>query len=98
MEAGCKNFMFMKEIIPQKDVVWTTLGIGREEFPMATMSILNGGHIRVGFEDNVFLSRGVLAKSNAELVEKAVRLARELGREIATPEEVRQMLHIKKKP
>ena len=65
---------------------------------MATMSILNGGHVRVGFEDNVFLSRGVLAKSNAELVEKAVRLARELGREIATPEEVRQMLNLKKKP
>jgi 3-keto-5-aminohexanoate cleavage enzyme len=59
---------------------------------------LNGGHIRVGFEDNVFLSRGVLAKSNAELVEKAVRLARELGREIAAPEEVRQMLNLKKKP
>jgi 3-keto-5-aminohexanoate cleavage enzyme len=97
MEAGCKNFMFMKEIIPQKDVIWTTLGIGREEFPMATMSILNGGHVRVGFEDNVYLSRGVLAKSNAELVEKAVRLARELGREIATPGEVRKMLNLKKK-
>lgn len=95
MEASCKNFMFMKEIIPQKDVVWTTLGIGREEFPMAVMSILNGGHVRVGFEDNVYLSRGVLAKSNAELVEKAVRLARELGRDIARPEEVRKMLHIK---
>ena len=98
MEASCKNFMFMKEIIPQKDVVWTTLGIGREEFPMAVMSILNGGHVRVGFEDNVYLSRGVLAKSNAELVEKAVRLARELGRDIATPEEVRKVLNIKKKP
>ena len=97
MSANCKNFMFMKEIIPQKDVVWTTLGIGREEFPMAVMSILNGGHIRVGFEDNVYLARGVLARSNAELVEKAVRLAREIGREIATPEEVRAFLHIKKK-
>jgi len=97
MSANCKNFMFMKEIIPQKDVVWTTLGIGREEFPMAIMSILNGGHIRVGFEDNVYLSRGVLAKSNAELVEKAVRLAKEIGREIATPEEVRALLNIKKK-
>ena len=98
MEASCKNFMFMKEILPQKDVVWTTLGIGREEFPMAVMSILNGGHVRVGFEDNVYLSRGVLAKSNADLVEKAVRLARELGRDIATPEEVRKVLNIKKKP
>ncbi len=96
MEASCKNFLFMKELLPEKDVVWTTLGVGREEFPMATMSILNGGHVRVGFEDNVYLSRGVLAKSNAELVEKAVRLARELGREIATPGEVRKMLNIKK--
>jgi 3-keto-5-aminohexanoate cleavage enzyme len=51
----------------------------------------------VGFEDNVHLSRGVLAKSNAELVEKVVRLARELGREIAQPDEVRQMLGIQKK-
>jgi 3-keto-5-aminohexanoate cleavage enzyme len=98
MGADCKNFLFMKEIIPEKDVVWTTLGVGREEFPMAVMSILNGGHVRVGFEDNVYLSRGVLAKSNAELVEKAVRLARELGRDIATPEEVRKMLNIQKRP
>jgi len=97
MSASCKNFMFMKEIIPGKDVIWTTLGIGREEFPMAVMSILNGGHVRVGFEDNVYLSRGVLAKSNAELVEKAVRLARELGGEIASPEEARQLLNIKKR-
>jgi 3-keto-5-aminohexanoate cleavage enzyme len=98
MGADCKNFLFMKEIIPEKDVVWTTLGVGREEFPMAVMSILNGAHVRVGFEDNVYLSRGVLAKSNAELVEKAVRLARELGRDIATPEEVRKMLNIQKRP
>ena len=64
---------------------------------MVTLSILSGGHARVGFEDNVYLSRGVLAKSNAELVEKVVRLARELGRDIAQPDEVRQMLGIKKK-
>ncbi len=98
MSASPKHFMFMKEILPQKDdVVWTTLGIGREEFPMAIMSLLNGGHVRVGFEDNVYLSRGVLAKSNAELVEKAVRLAREIGREIASPDEVRALLQVKKK-
>ncbi|HSR10977.1 MAG TPA: 3-keto-5-aminohexanoate cleavage protein [Thermodesulfobacteriota bacterium] len=97
MSAGCKHFMFMKEILPEKDVVWTTLGIGREEFPMAIMSLLNGGHVRVGFEDNVYLSRGVLAKSNGELVEKAVRLAREIGRDIMTPDEVRKLLRIPKK-
>jgi 3-keto-5-aminohexanoate cleavage enzyme len=97
MDAGMRQFMFMKDLLPTKDVIWTTLGIGRHEFPMVTLSILNGGHARVGFEDNVYLSRGVLAKSNAELVEKVVRLARELGRDIAQPDEVRQMLGIKKK-
>ncbi len=56
-----------------------------------------GGHARVGFEDNVFLSKGVLAKSNAELVEKAVRLAAEFGREIAAPEETRKVLGIANK-
>jgi 3-keto-5-aminohexanoate cleavage enzyme len=65
---------------------------------MAIMSLLNGGHVRVGFEDNVYLSRGVLAKSNAELVEKAARLAGEIGREIANPDEVRALLNLKKKP
>jgi 3-keto-5-aminohexanoate cleavage enzyme len=53
-----------------------------------------GGHVRVGFEDNIYLSKGVPAKSNAELVEKVVRIARELGREIATPAEAREILHL----
>ena len=56
------------------------------------MSIIDGGHVRVGFEDNVYLSKGVMANSNAELVEKVVRLAKELGREIATPAEAREIL------
>jgi 3-keto-5-aminohexanoate cleavage enzyme len=53
-----------------------------------------GGHVRVGFEDNIYISKGVKARSNAELVEKIVRLARELGREIATPNDVRRILHL----
>jgi 3-keto-5-aminohexanoate cleavage enzyme len=56
--------------------------------------MINGGHVRVGFEDNVYLARGVLAKSNAELVAKAVRLAKDLGREIAEPEDARRILQI----
>jgi 3-keto-5-aminohexanoate cleavage enzyme len=92
MEASCKNFIFMQESLPSKDVVWTAFGVGRHCYPLAAMSIINGGHVRVGFEDNVYLSKGVLAKSNAELVEKAVRLARELGREIARPEDARKIL------
>jgi 3-keto-5-aminohexanoate cleavage enzyme len=51
-----------------------------------------GGHVRVGFEDNIYIERGVLAKSNGELVEKVVRIAKELGREIATPNEAREIL------
>jgi len=54
-----------------------------------------GGNVRVGLEDNIYLSKGVLAKSNAELVEKVVRIARELGREIATPTDTRKILDIK---
>lgn len=86
-----RDLVFMKESIPQGST-WTVAGVGRYEFPMAVMGILMGGHVRVGFEDNVYLSKGVLAKSNAELVEKVVRLAKEFGREIATPDEAREIL------
>ena len=71
---------------------FTVSGIGRSEFQMAAMAIVMGGHVRVGFEDNVYIEKGVLAKSNGELVEKVVRIAKELGREIATPAEARQIL------
>ena len=53
-----------------------------------------GGNIRVGFEDNVYYSPGILAVSNAQMVERAVRIARELGREIATPQEAREMMEM----
>jgi 3-keto-5-aminohexanoate cleavage enzyme len=59
---------------------------------MTTLGIVLGGHIRVGFEDNLYISKGVLAKTNAEQVRKAVMIARSLDREIATPEETRQIL------
>ena len=56
-----------------------------------------GGNVRVGFEDNLYLERGVLAKSNGELVDKVVRLAKELGRGIATSDEAREILSLKKR-
>jgi uncharacterized protein (DUF849 family) len=75
---------------------WSVIGAGYPaEFNLATLGIIMGGHARVGFEDNIFIERGVLAKSNAELVEKVVRIARELGREIATPDEARKILGLK---
>jgi len=68
---------------------------GRQQFPMCTQSLLMGGNVRVGLEDNLYIAKGVLAKSNAEQVEKVVRIARELGIEPATPDEARRILNLK---
>jgi 3-keto-5-aminohexanoate cleavage enzyme len=96
MAASARDLVFMVESIPYGST-WTVAGIGRHEFPMAAIAIAMGGHVRVGFEDNVYIEKGVLAKSNGELVEKVVRIAKELGREIATPDEAREILGLKKK-
>lgn len=90
-----EDLMHMVRSIPEGST-WTVAGIGRSELPLATMSVVLGGHVRVGFEDNIFYSKGVLAESNAELVERIVRIAKELDREIATPDEARGILGIKK--
>lgn len=90
-----RDFVFLRGSIPA-DSTYTVAGIGRFEFPLAVAAIVDGGHVRVGFEDNVYLSKGVLAKSNGELVAKVVRLAKELGREVATPAEAREILGLKK--
>ena len=74
--------------------MFTVLGIANDELPATTLSILLGGHLRVGFEDNVFYKKGQLAQGNAQLVARAVRIGRELGCEIATPSEARAMLGI----
>jgi 3-keto-5-aminohexanoate cleavage enzyme len=91
-----RDFVFLRGSIPA-DATYTVAGIGRYEFSLAAAAIIDGGHVRVGFEDNVFVSKGVLAKSNGELVEKVVRIAREFGRGIATPAEARQILGLKAK-
>lgn len=89
-----RDFLFMRGSIPA-DATYTVAGVGRYEFPLAMAAIIDGGHVRVGFEDNVYLSKGVPAKSNGELVAKVVRMAGELGREIATPAEAREILGLK---
>jgi 3-keto-5-aminohexanoate cleavage enzyme len=91
--ATIDNLIHMVRSIPQGSP-WSVCAVGLDEFRMGAMAILMGGHVRVGFEDNIYISKGVKAKSNAELVEKIVRLARELDREIATPEEARRILHL----
>lgn len=96
MAATARDLAFMVDSIPPGST-WTVTGIGRHEMPMAALGIVMGGHVRVGFEDNVYLEKGVLAKSNGELVEKVVRIAKELGRPIATPDEAREILGLKRR-
>ena len=85
------NLLHMVRQIP-RDYRWSVCAVGQAEYPMVAMGLVMGGSVRVGFEDNIYLNPGVPAKSNAEMVEKAVRLSRELGREVASPEEARKML------
>ena len=89
-----EDLMFMVNQLP-KDWTWTVAGIGRSELPLAVMAIRLGGHVRVGFEDNVYYGKGQLAQSNAELVARIVRIAKEMGREVATPDEARKILGLK---
>jgi len=74
---------------------YTVMGIGRASLPAQFGAIANGAWIRVGFEDNVFYSKGVLAKNNAELVERAARISHEAGLKPATPDEVRKYLKLR---
>jgi 3-keto-5-aminohexanoate cleavage enzyme len=86
----------MMQVIPSS-ASWTVAGVGRTEIPMAAAAIAMGGNVRVGMEDNLYISKGVLARSNAEFVEKAVRIAKELGRSIAEPNEVKTYFSINQK-
>lgn len=90
MPASIKNLLFLSESVPQ-DSTWTVAGIGKAQMPMAAAAMLMGGHVRVGLEDNLIMPDGSPA-SNPRLVEKAARIAGELGREIATPDEARKIL------
>ena len=89
--ATSRDLIFMIDSI-SKNSTFTVCAIGRHEFPMVILSIVMGGHARVGFEDNIYLSKGILAKSNSELVEKIVRISKKVGRDIASPYEARKIL------
>lgn len=89
-----RDFVFLRGSIPA-DATYTVAGVGRFEFPLAMAAIIDGGNVRVGLEDNVYLAKGVLAESNGALVAKVVRMAKELGREIANPAEARKILGLK---
>ena len=94
MTATVRDLVFMVGSLPP-GATWTATGIGKECWNIVAATIAMGGHVRVGFEDNVYMSKGVLAKSNGEMVERVVQMAKLMNREVATPDEARQILGLK---
>jgi len=93
-----ENVLFMKQTADRlfgNDYVWSVLSAGRNQMPIATQAAMMGGNVRVGLEDSLFIGRGKLAQSNAEQVAKIRRIIEELGMEIATPQEARDLLTLK---
>ena len=95
IEATPDNLLVMKNALPP-GVIWSVLGVGRMELPMITMAMLSGGHVRVGFEDNIYLRRGELLKSNAQIVEVAANIIQQLQGEVANTNEAREILGLLK--
>jgi len=89
--ATPESLLYARSLLPA-DAMWAAMGIGRMEFPIVAQACLLGGHVRVGLEDNLYLDKGVLAPSNAALVERAVTIVELLGRSVATPAEARAIL------
>jgi 3-keto-5-aminohexanoate cleavage enzyme len=93
MSGEARNLLHLVSFLPS-GIHWGVAGVGRYQLPLAVQALVMGGHVRVGFEDNIFYSKGVVAKSNAQLVERVVRIAGEIGRPVAKPEEARKILGI----
>jgi len=94
MAATVENLVYLKNLIP-KEATWSAFGIGKMHLPILYATLALGGHVRVGMEDNIYYSKGVLAKSNVEFVERTKRTVAELGKEIASPDEARKMLGLR---
>jgi len=91
------SFLAMVNSLPPESM-YSVIGIGAFQLPMTTIAMVMGGHVRVGLEDNLYYRKGELAKNNAQLVERVVRIAKELDRDIATPAQAREMLGISQTP
>jgi uncharacterized protein (DUF849 family) len=88
-----ETMMYARGLLPP-GAIWSGFGLGRTEFPMVAQAWLLGGHVRVGMEDNLYMSKGVLAKTNAELVKHAVCILKMLGANIASAKDAREMLKL----
>jgi 3-keto-5-aminohexanoate cleavage enzyme len=94
MAGSPEALMYLKSQLPEGST-WTVAGIGAAQLPLGTLAIVLGGHVRVGFEDNVYYRKGELASSNAQLIARIARISNELGREVATPDETRNILGLR---
>ena len=95
--ATSEAVAYMRGLLPP-DCIWFAFGISLHQFPIAAQTVLLGGHVRVGLEDNLYLEKGKLTPSNAALVEKAAMIIEILGDHVATPVEARQMLGLRARP
>ena len=93
MAATPENLLFLLRKIPS-DATWSVIGVGRGHLPLSVMALHMGGHVRVGMEDNVLYRKGQLAKSNAQFVERIVKLAEEFERPVASVAEARKILSL----
>jgi 3-keto-5-aminohexanoate cleavage enzyme len=96
VDATPANLISLIQLLPS-DTIFNCCAVGAPQLQITTLSVLMGGQARVGMEDNIYLSKGVLAQSNAQLVSRSVRIIRELGYEIASPEEARETLGLPKR-
>lgn len=96
LRGSARNLVSLVDGYLPKNTLFTVTAIGQTQLPLTTMSMLLGGNVRVGLEDNIYYRKGELARDNAQLVERAVRIARELEIEIAGPDEAREILGLKK--
>ena len=95
--ATPKSLIHLLDYLPDRST-WSVIGIGKAHLPICMMGLILDGHIRVGMEDNIYYRKGELAKTNAQLVERIVRIAKEYGREVATPQDARKILGLKRRP
>lgn len=99
MSGDLRNFvhaLILMESHFGREIHWSVAGIGRYQLNLATYGILLGGNVRVGLEDNIYYQKGELARSNAQLVSRVNRLAKELGRDVASPQQAREILQLKR--
>ena len=95
LKATPENLMIMLRALPE-DSIFNVTAIGAAQLPLTTMSVILGGNCRVGMEDNIFYKKNVLVENNAQLVERAVRIIKELNHEVTSPDEARDLLNIRK--